>query len=100
MGPLFTTSVSQSGYLSENTTEKKKTADGIPFVEFLKQAFNEVNDLQRDAEKKVEEIALGKASSFHDVVIAMEKASLALEFFTQIQNKLVEAYQEIMRLQL
>lgn len=98
---LFPTiSASPLSFKSENTADKKKATDEIPFVEFLKQAFDEVNDLQRDAAKKIEDVALGRASSFHEVIIATEKASLALELFTQIQNKLVEAYQEIMRLQL
>lgn len=100
MSPLDAIAASPLGYAVGNMTDKKKAAEEVPFAEFLKKAFDEVNELQRDAEKKIEEVALGKASSFHEVIIATEKASLALELFAQIQNKLIEAYQEIMRLQL
>lgn len=91
--------LSSPGGIAASRAKKQNEAE-IPFAEFLKQAFNDVNNLQKDAEEKIKEITSGNAGSFHDVIIATEKASLALELFTQIQNKLVEAYQEIMRLQL
>ncbi len=79
--------------------EKQKGAE-IPFKDFLTQAIRDVNNLQQEAEQKIREMTLGNAGSFHEIIIATEKASLALQLLTQIQNKLVDAYQEIMRIQL
>ena len=47
-----------------------------------------------------EEFALGKVDDIHKPIIAMEKASIALELLVQVRNKAVEAYQEIMRMQI
>lgn len=72
----------------------------IPFQEYFWRALQEVNDLQKEVERKAEEVIAGDAQSFHEVVIATEKAALALQLVAKFQNKAVEAYQEIMRLQL
>ncbi|NPV28200.1 MAG: flagellar hook-basal body complex protein FliE [Firmicutes bacterium] len=77
----------------------EKEAPGIPFKEIFTRAWQEANALQKEAEQKAMEAALGEAKSFHEVIIATEKAVLALQLLTQIQNKLIDAYHEIMRLQ-
>jgi flagellar hook-basal body complex protein FliE len=60
---------------------------------------NKVNDTQLNAEALAKDYALGENVEVHQVVIAAQEASLALQLTVQIQNKLVEAYQEIMRMQ-
>lgn len=76
------------------------SGSGNPVSEYYWRALQDVNDLQREAERKAEEVVAGNAQSFHEVVIAMEKAALGLQLLARFQNKAVEAYQEIMRLQL
>ncbi|MDH7576768.1 MAG: flagellar hook-basal body complex protein FliE [Bacillota bacterium] len=71
----------------------------VPFREIFSRAWQEVNALQKEAEQKSIEVALGEAESFHEVIIATEKATLALQLLVQFQNKLLDAYHEIMRLQ-
>lgn len=85
---------------NEKNILKKSNGNEVPFKEILLKAFNEVNALQKEAEQKASEVALGKASSVHEAIIASEKATLALQLFTQFQNKLIDAYHEIMRMQL
>ena len=74
--------------------ENDSTFSGI-----LKDALNEVNTSQIQAEKLIGDFAVGNDVELHQVVIATEKASLALELTMSIKNKVVEAYQEIMRMQ-
>ena len=62
-------------------------------------SLKQVSDLQKDAEKKMSEVVLGDARSVHEVIIATEKAALALQLLVQVQNKAIDAYHEIMRLQ-
>lgn len=58
-----------------------------------------VNRLQLDADHAQETFAAGGDIDIHDVMIATEKASIAMQLTTQIRNKLVDAYQEISRMQ-
>jgi flagellar hook-basal body complex protein FliE len=72
----------------------------VSFSDYLKQALNEVNDLQQEASLSGQKLAAGNEEYLHNTVIAYEKASLALELAVEIRNRLVEAYQEIMRIQM
>ena len=69
------------------------------FADQLKNALNEVDRLQTDRETMVENMVTGKATEVHDVMIAAKEAQLAFELLLEVRNKLLESYQEIMRLQ-
>lgn len=69
------------------------------FVDTLNDAVNQVNQMQQEADKKMEDLATGKAKSIPDVMIAAEKADIALKLMVQVRNKVIEAYQEIMKMQ-
>ncbi|MGI6537606.1 MAG: flagellar hook-basal body complex protein FliE [Caldicoprobacterales bacterium] len=73
---------------------------GVNFGDLLKQELNKVNELQLRAEEANMQLITGEAESIHSVMLAAEEARLALELTVQIRNKLVEAYQEINRIQL
>ncbi|MEB3328519.1 MAG: flagellar hook-basal body complex protein FliE [Candidatus Sericytochromatia bacterium] len=60
---------------------------------------DEVSRLHQDAERLANEAALGGDVDLHDVMIASEKASVAMQLTLQVRNKLVEAYQDVMRMQ-
>ncbi len=68
------------------------------FVEFLQESLNSVNEVQLDADKAAQSFAKGENIQLHEVLVAMEKADVALRTVTAFRNKLVEAYQEIMRM--
>lgn len=70
------------------------------FGEYLHDALTSVEEQRRYANQLTEQFIAGEISDVHSVTIAAEKASLALELTVQIRNKAVEAYQEIMRIQL
>jgi flagellar hook-basal body complex protein FliE len=72
---------------------------GTSFAETLSNAVNEVNELQKVADKKMEDLATGKAKSIPDVMIAAEKADIAMKLVMQVRNKIIDAYQEIMKMQ-
>lgn len=85
------------------TTGSPESVDSPPFGgsltgQALTDAIEEVNQLQFDADRSVEDLALGRADSIHEAVIALEKASTALQFTIQVTKKAVEAYQEIIRM--
>lgn len=70
------------------------------FENFLSDALAKVNNLQNDAAVKSQQLALGENVELHQVMVTTEKANLALQLTIQVRNKIVEAYQEIMRMQI
>lgn len=70
------------------------------FQEFLAGAVQQTNQLQKDSAAMQEKLVTGQEVELHDVMISMEKASLSFQLTTQVRNKMVEAYQEIMRMQI
>ncbi|HHW02871.1 MAG TPA: flagellar hook-basal body complex protein FliE [Thermoanaerobacterales bacterium] len=69
------------------------------FQDILKAAFDSANKLQNDYDELLQRQLVDESINIHDVVIAGEKARLSLELTLQIRNKAIEAYQEIMRMQ-
>ncbi len=74
------------------------SVDGKDFAKFLQEKIGEVNELQQNADKAIQDLATGKEQDITKVVSAAEKANLAFQMMVQIRNKLVDAYQEIMRI--
>lgn len=72
---------------------------GTGFEEALKKAVGQVNGLQVESDRAVESLHTGGTKNLHEVMIAMEKADISLRLMVQMRNKAVEAYQEIMRMQ-
>ena len=68
------------------------------FAAFLKEALNNVNDAQIQADALTEKLVRGENVQLHDVMIAAQKASIALQLTLEIRNKAIEAYQEMMRM--
>ncbi|MEN6358099.1 MAG: flagellar hook-basal body complex protein FliE [Armatimonadota bacterium] len=67
--------------------------------ELVKKGVKEVNNLQSQADDLAEKLASGDIENVHEAMIAMQKAKLAFEFTVQVRNKVIDAYQEIMRMQ-
>ena len=68
------------------------------FGDTLKNAVSAVNDMQRDATQATEALASGKPIDSAQALVTIEKANVSFQFAVQIRNKLLEAYQEIMRM--
>ncbi|MDK2882714.1 MAG: flagellar hook-basal body complex protein FliE [Bacillota bacterium] len=77
----------------------EQESPGTSFGEVLGQYLKEVNRLQLDAEGKMRQFLAGQDIELHQVILAAEKATLALELTQTLRNKVIEAYQEIMRMQ-
>ena len=69
------------------------------FGSTLKSAVSEVNGLQVNADNMAAKLATGDIEDVHQAMVAMQKASLALQFTVQVRNKVIDAYTEIMRTQ-
>jgi flagellar hook-basal body complex protein FliE len=69
------------------------------FSDYLSDALNKVNDYQVQSQEANEKLATGEISDIHSVMIAGEKAELTLQLTLAIRNKIMDAYSEIMRMQ-
>ncbi len=79
--------------------DKAEKQNGVGFKETVSNFVNEVNDLQVKAGESVENFATGKVENVHEVMIAMSKAEVSFKFMMETRNKLIDAYKEIMRMQ-
>jgi flagellar hook-basal body complex protein FliE len=69
------------------------------FADVLKDLVHQADDLQKDSHAKLAGFESGQVEDVHDVMIAMTKADLSFRMMLEVRNKLVEAYQEVMRIQ-
>ena len=72
-------------------------ADGAG--KFFSELVSKVNDLQIQSDKSIQSLASGESKNLHEVMISMEKASISFQFMSSVRNKALEAYQEVMRMQ-
>lgn len=80
-----------------NTARVAKEA--INFGDIFMDALKNVNSLEQESAKLTEDFIAGGTDDIHSVMIAAEKASISLQFVMEVRNKVMEAYQEIMRMQ-
>lgn len=76
----------------------EKAPGRTSFADVLKSSLEEVNSLQQEADRAIRELATTGKTSLHDTMIALERADLSFRLMMQVRNKIVEAYQEIMRM--
>jgi flagellar hook-basal body complex protein FliE len=72
---------------------------GRSFVETLKDAVDSVNHQQVRADEMAARFAAGQVENVHDAMVSLEKASLSFKFMVEVRNKLLDGYQEVMRMQ-
>lgn len=70
------------------------------FRSLMEGAIGKVEQSRTDAAQSVESFLAGEGGELHTTVLATQRAELALELFLQTRNKVIQAYQEIMRMQL
>ena len=84
--------------MKNNIQPNNKQSDKS-FSSYLKQSISSVNKLQHQANQASKDLALGKVDNVHEVMIAAQKAKLSVDLTAKVSNKVVSAYQEIMRMQ-
>ena len=96
--PLNTPSVSNKPDVPA-TTETGSDARSGGFGQALSQAITNLNETQNAADDASVRMAAGDPIDLHEVMLARETASLHFQLAVQVRNKLVEAYQDVMRMQ-
>jgi len=97
--PLPIRAPGEAGAPAAPASPAAKAGEGGSFATVLKDSISEVNRLQQKADASITELATGGKAGLHETMIAMEQASVSFKLMMQVRNKIVEAYQEVMRIQ-
>lgn len=92
--------LAKSGIFSGVSGERAGGGEAPSFGQMMRDALERVNQLQQEADESTAALAFGTADNLHQVMIAGERAQLALQLTIAVRNKVVEAYQEISRMQI
>ncbi|MFT5424231.1 MAG: flagellar hook-basal body complex protein FliE [Phycisphaerales bacterium] len=86
----------QPGSISNNNSPLNAGASGAPqFAQILREQLGEVNAVQQDATKAVEDLMTGKRDDLEGVILATEKADTAFRMLQTMRNKVMTAYEEV-----
>ena len=88
----------QAQSLANNPPLTKVADNSGDFGSMLMDALKQVNQTQADSKGLQNEFMAGRPVEYHDLMIAMEKASTSMQLTMQVRNKLLEAYQEISKI--
>jgi len=72
---------------------------GSGFGSVLQDAIHKVGEFNQTASRSVESFLSGEGDDLHKTIMQTQRADLAMELFLQVRNKVVQAYQEVMRMQ-
>jgi flagellar hook-basal body complex protein FliE len=75
-------------------------SSGAGFGSLLARAIGNVNQVQQNAQSSIDKFLSGQDEEVHKVALATQQAALSFDMFLQVRNKIVSAYQEVMRMQL
>ena len=88
-----------NGSSLDTAAQIKKTQNPESFGNMLARSLNDVNQLKLEADEAVENLATGNQKDIHATMIAMEKADVAFQLLMQVRNKIISAYETVMRMQ-
>jgi flagellar hook-basal body complex protein FliE len=86
--------------LDTNTQKNaEKSENSVDFAGLLKDALKDVNSAQVEADDAVQKVLSGETNDIHSTMIALQKADVSFKMMLEVRNKIMEAYQEVMRTQ-
>ena len=97
--PVRVLGPSEGGMFEGSPFEGPRPVTGPAFGETLADAVGRVDQAQKTADFQVESFLAGETENVHEVMIAMNQAELHFKLMTEVRNKLLDGYQEIMRMQ-
>ncbi len=90
--------ISPLGQINTDVASPSVSDGGSSFKNILNNAIGEVEGARSDAAKSVEQFLSGSGQDLHSTILATQRAELEFQMFMQVRNKVVSAYQEIMKM--
>jgi len=72
---------------------------GKTFSDILRNSVDKVNEMQVQADTAIKELVAGRSKNIHETLLTIERADTSLKLMMQVRNKILDAYREIMRMQ-
>jgi flagellar hook-basal body complex protein FliE len=99
MSDFSINSVDSLSAIANQQTARKPSEGSVDFGAVLQDAIQQVSALQNQAGDDVQKVLTGEITDIHSAMIAVQKADISFQMMMQVRNKIVSAYQEIMRMQ-
>ncbi len=99
VGNRLTGTSSSGNEIGDSSLQTTGTDGNKSFAATLNDAIQSVNKLQHDSNIASQNLATGRTDNIAEVMIASEKADIALRLMVQVRNKIIDAYQEVMKMQ-
>ena len=96
---LLQTGKTFSEMRKERMAPQKTEGSSSSFGDTLTQAIGKVNEIQKTADTQMQAMASGEQTNISEVMVAAEKADIALKLMMSVRNKVIDAYQEVMKMQ-
>jgi flagellar hook-basal body complex protein FliE len=94
-----TASEIRNDQINKDSMDSVGGGEGASFADTLKNAVGSVNELSKQSEVQMQKLATGETKNIPEVMISVEKANVAFKLLMQVRNKVIDAYQEIMKMQ-
>ena len=88
-----------AGIQAPSTALPQQFTKGPEFLDLLKGAIHQVNTIQHESARLQDAVARGESMNIHQAIITGEKAGLSFQLMMQVRNKMLDAYQEVLRMQ-
>lgn len=99
----FSTRIPQPAIGTEKTnlgsTANTEAPSGESFGDLMKKSLEKVNQIQLQADHAARELAVGRNKNIHETMLMLEKADISFRLLMQVRNKIIDAYREVMRMQ-
>ena len=92
--------ISSLSHIKTDVAAPSVSDGGNSFKNILSSAIGEVEGARSDAAKSVEQFLSGNGEDLHSTILATQRAELEFQMLMQVRNKVVSAYQEIMKMQM
>jgi len=98
MEPIIINPITSDIPLSLGSKPSGAQEEKTRFGALLKDAISTVNDLSQRSGLEIQKIMTGESDELHTAVIAMQRADVSFQMMMQVRNKIVQAYQEVLRM--
>lgn len=100
VAPIQLSALSPMPAMPSMAASQTSTSSPSSFASTLSQALQQVNQLQTQAQQAEDALLAGQTTDFSQAIVAVEKASLAVQLTVEVRNRALDAYQEVMRMQM
>jgi flagellar hook-basal body complex protein FliE len=85
--------------VERSSIQKSDGVVGANFSDLLQGTIEQVNAAQKDADAAIKNLVAGRTKNIHETMLTLERADMSLKLMMQVRNKILEAYREVMRMQ-